>query len=434
MNARTALAWLAIIILSLLPVAALIFFGPLAGNLSAIEDYTHFFGQVTGLIGMTLFALSFVLSMRLGFVEEAFGGLDKVYRAHAIMGGLALVLILSHPLLLVLKFFPANSVLAASYLLPGKYISINLGIIALLGLLLLIFITFFISLKYNMWKLSHKLLGIFFILAVLHIFLVRGSASRDYIFTGYNAYVIITAVIGVGAFLYSLFIKGSAKRASYIVESVKARNEIYDITLAPVDRQLRYKAGQFVFVKFKNKKIGGEYHPFSIASRSGRPEIRIIIKKLGDYTARLNQLKKGDKAVVEGPYGRFHYNKPKVDQVWIAAGIGITPFIGLAEDFGVGKPDYKVSLYYTVKNADEFINLEEFKMIEEKNKDFRLFTRISSTQGRLGLSDIKSGSGKLAEKEFFLCGPEEFKEAMTSGLISEGVSKNSIFSEEFNFK
>lgn len=427
-------AWLIVVIISLLPVAALIFLGPAKTNLSAFGNLTHALGQISGLIGTTLFTLTFILSMRLNFIEEAFGGLDKVYKAHAIMGGLALLLILFHPLLLVAKFIPNNPSLAASYLLPGSHWSINLGVIALLGLLLLLIVTFFIGLKYNLWKLSHKLLGIIFILAMLHIFLVRETVAADYIFRGYYTYVIITAAIGIGAFLYSLFAKGALKRAPYTVLSIKQKNHVYDITLEPVKKALNYKAGQFVFLSFRSRKIGREYHPFSIACKTGEKNIRVVIKSLGDFTKKLEHVKKGDIVVVEGPYGRFNCRKTGIDQIWIAGGIGITPFIGLAEDFASKKPSIKVDLYYTVRHPDEFINLEEFKELENRNKNFRLFIRCSETEGRLELCDIESQCNDLKQKEFFICGPQGLKDAMISALMAKGVARDKIFSEEFNFK
>ena len=52
-------------------------------------------------------------------------------------------------------------------------------------------------------------------------------------------------------------------------------------------------------------------------------------KVLGDYTDHLNdKLKAGDAAIVEGAYGHFSSNYIKEsDLIWIAGGIGITPFL-----------------------------------------------------------------------------------------------------------
>ncbi|MCX5903436.1 MAG: ferric reductase-like transmembrane domain-containing protein, partial [Proteobacteria bacterium] len=65
------------------------------------EITTHSFGQLSGLIGMTLFALTFVLTTRIKKIENMFNGLDKMYKIHHTMGVISFILILFHPVLLV---------------------------------------------------------------------------------------------------------------------------------------------------------------------------------------------------------------------------------------------------------------------------------------------------------------------------------------------
>ena len=95
------------------------------------------------LSGITLFTINFILSTRLKFLEEIFGGLDKVYLVHGITGGIAFMLILAHPILLVINLIPNHLVQAASYFIPGGILSLDLGLFAILGFIALIIITFF---------------------------------------------------------------------------------------------------------------------------------------------------------------------------------------------------------------------------------------------------------------------------------------------------
>jgi predicted ferric reductase len=431
MKSKSTFGWIIIILISLIPMFLLFGLGP-QKNFD-YSDITHTLGQITGLVGMTLFALTFLLSTRLEFIENLFGGLDRVYKTHSILGSIALSLLLFHPILLVLKFIPNNISLAATYLLPGTDFSVNYGIIALLGMVLLIYLTFFSKLKYHAWKFTHEFFGLFFLFAVLHVFLVRDNIAQDYIFKGYFAYAIIVSFIGFVSFIYSLIIRRGAKRRLYSVESIKKPTEdIYDITLAHLDKPIEYNAGQFVFVSFFNKKTGGEHHPFSIASKSNNANIRIIIKNLGDFTSRLDNLRKGDKVRVEGPYGRFN-KQSKADQIWIAGGIGITPFMGMAEDMAE-KTKNHVDLFYSAKEQKEFANAEEFREIEKKNPNFHFFTKTTSKEGYLSAKEIIEKSGPVKDKEAYICGPEAFKEAIKKGLIDEGIHEDKIYWEEFNFR
>jgi len=265
--------------------------------------------------------------------------------------------------------------LAASYLLPGAHWSVNFGIVAILGFIGLIYLTLYTKIKYNHWKFSHKFLGAVFALAVLHIFLVRGDASRDFIFSGYYIYAIAVSVIGLGGFSYSLFIKERLlQEAVYIIESLKQDNQAYEITLVPEGKPLTYKSGQFIFVRFYNEYLSKEAHPFSIASKSNDHKLKVVVKNLGDFTSGIHNLKVGDKVSIEGPYGRFNYDRRDgIDQVWIAGGVGITPFLGMAEDLKDRKINMKIDLYYSVKDDKDFISLNNLKEVANSNKTSGLF-------------------------------------------------------------
>ncbi len=425
MKLKLVLAWTGIFIIAIIPILLLLFLGP--GDYSSI---THTLGQISGLVGMTLFALSFIFSTRAKWIENLFGGLDKVYPVHAIIGASSLVLLLAHPLLLVAKFITTNMALAAKYLLPGGLISVDLGIFALYGMIILLAITIYGKIKYNYWKFSHEFLGLLFILAILHIFLVRTTVARDYIFKGYYAYAIIVSIIGLGAFLYSLLRKKLFAK-KYKVSKVINYKNCFEISLEPVNKGIKFKSGQFVFVTFYNKSLPRESHPFSIAAPSGKGNVRIIAKNLGDFTGLLGKLNLGDAVRVEGPYGRFH-QKGFGNEVWVAGGIGITPFLGLAQDLK-NHSSGNIDLYYSVRSKDEFVCLDDLHELAHSNKKFRLFTWISNEQGYLSVEDIEKHT-PLKGNKFYLCGPDSLKIAIRKSLIKNNIPADDIHDERFAFK
>ncbi len=440
LKTRQFIGWAAIIIISLIPAFLWFRFGPGLADFRSYGNIVHSFGELFGLVGMTMFALTFVLSTRIKFIENIFGGLDKVYVVHGILGGTALLLILFHPIFLVMKFIPSNIKLAAIYLMPSSYWSVDFGILALLGLIVLVYITLFVKMRYHKWKFTHEFLGAVFILAVLHIFLVRGTVSSDYIFHGYYIYATAVSVLGIGAFCYSLFLKKRfIKNAVYSVSKIKQTQNFLEIDLTPEHKPLHYNSGQFIFVRFYNENLSDEPHPFSIASRSDSEVIRIIVKKLGDFTERLTHLKIGDKVSIEGPYGKFNVHTSKNrDQIWIAAGVGVVPFIGLAEDLlehaTKRSEKQRINLYYAAKNAEDFIGHETFTELARVFPNFKFILWESSKKGRLTLESIKNIEGEIKNKEFLMCGPAKFKEDIFTNLINLGVEKSHIHEEIFDFR
>jgi len=437
MKMKIIIGWTLLLLISLIPVFLWIYFGPGIEELTDYSSITHALGELFGLVGMTMLALTFMLSTRISWIEDIFSGLDKVYITHAILGGTALIFILAHPIFLVLKFIPSKIDLAAKYILPSSYWSVNFGIIALIGMITLIFITLFTKMKYHRWKFTHEFLGLMFIFAVLHIFLVRNNIAQDNIFDGYYIYATIVSITGLFGFSYSLFIKNRLfKNAIYSIKSIQKKDNFFKIVITPEHKPISYKAGQFVFLRFYNKNILKEAHPFSIASKSNDNEIVIVVKQLGDYTRKLIHLKKGDKVSVEGPYGRFDYKKfSKKDQVWIAGGIGITPFMGMAQNI-IDDPNLEgnITLFYSVKNKEELIGASLFEEIMQKTPKFRFIPWISQTEKKIIEKIIFNANGKLKNKEFFLCGPMGFKEDIIKNLVKNGVNKHNIHEEIFELR
>jgi len=429
MSRRALIGLIVLIIISMLPLIPWYFFSPVRGLAFNYENVTHSLGQMAALVGMTMFSLTFVLSTRIKAIDRLISGLDKAYSLHHILGSLAFILLLFHPILLVLKFVPTRIDLAARYLLPFHGISVDLGIIALGGMIALLAATYYMSIKYNYWLVSHKWLGLFFLVAIAHIFLVRGTASRDYIFTGYYAYVAVVSIIGASAFLYSLLLK-RVRLVKYRVKSVKVYSStVFDISLEPIRRPLRFQAGQFAFFRFH--RLGSEYHPYSIASATNSKTIRVMVKSLGDYTEKMGNVKKGDLVSVEGPYGGFTVKNHSDEMLWIGAGIGITPFLGMAKDIAQARSG-KARLFYCARTEDDLVAADElFALEKQSGKQFSIIPWCSSTKGRISLENFKP-LDKV--RSIYLCGSLAFKDSLISQFVKYGIPRANIHDEDFAFK
>jgi predicted ferric reductase len=142
----------------------------------------------------------------------------------------------------------------------------------------------------------------------------------------------------------------------------------------------------------------------------------------------LAKIRRGNKVWVEGPYGRFYSDVGK--QVWVAGGIGITPFLSMAEELPNSRKD--VDLYYSVTKRKELVVIDDLRSIQKLSKGrFRVHEWVSDEMGRLGIEAIK---GPYAGKAYFLCGPPGLKDSIKRGLLEKGVRRSMIMDEEFRFK
>ncbi|NIV13032.1 MAG: hypothetical protein GWN62_17635, partial [Aliifodinibius sp.] len=151
-------------------------------------------------MGFVLYTISLVLSTRIIWIEDLFGGLDKVYQTHHTIGKIAFFLILYHPLALAARWIPQDVGKALQYAFPiHRRLAINLGSWALLGFFLLMLFTLVIKIPYDKWKLTHKLTGIVFLFFVAHFFLLDELVSANLVLAIYLGFF---SLIGVASFLY----------------------------------------------------------------------------------------------------------------------------------------------------------------------------------------------------------------------------------------
>ena len=105
--------------------------------------------------------------------------------------------------------------------------------------------------------------------------------------------------------------------------------------------------------------IWPESRTFSIASFK-EDKMRFFIKKQGKYTHRIfNELKVGSCCTVKFPFGGLFDRKTLDDtHIFLAGGVGITPYFGLIEYFERMERLENLYLLYSVKIPEHFLYLD----------------------------------------------------------------------------
>ncbi|RMD77628.1 hypothetical protein D6810_00500, partial [Candidatus Dojkabacteria bacterium] len=223
---------------------------------------------------------------------------------------------------------------------------------------------------------------------------------------------------------------------------VEIKGNIIEFELSDESIKFKFKPGQFVnFSVVSNPKISKELHPFTISSMPGE-KIRFSVKNLGDFSKSLENLKVGDVVRIWGPHGMFGQDQsgqilfPSTKSVvFIAGGIGITPFLSILRYLRYRENVRPIYLIYSCKNEVDAIYLNELESISKEVKMLTIVNHQSDIEGFLDINYFKKLLGNnLTDFIFFVCGPKLMIRSITKMLQEEGVSKNQIKYEDFSFK
>src|SRR5919112_764306 len=354
----------------------------------------RYIGFILGVEAVQFMSWSLVLATVLPFQETAFGGLDRqaIWHRRTALVGVALALV--HSFLT----WPGKNATSLGSTLG------NIGLYGLLALILWALVSptsrfarwggplgWLARIPYDSWRSAHRLTGVFVILAMVHGFLEfppRLLQSPLVIIT----YLLICAV-GIGTFLYrELLMRYFLPRTEYAVGAV----ERPDTRTLVVDLEPR-----------------------------GEP---LAIRASGDETRRLYEvLQPGVTAVVAGPHGRFDYRRGGARQVWIAAGIGVTPFISWIRSLD-SSFDREVDLLYVVPNEHDAPFLEEIKDAAEQQPSLRVHLVPSQREGRLTPDQVaRVVQTPLDEVWIYMCGPAQMMRTFERRFGQLGVRRSRIF-------
>lgn len=418
---------LTIIALVILNIVVWLVFPPVYdGDPNFLRKYA---GEVIGSNNIVLMACSLFLATRPKWAEKYFGGLDKMYITHRHTGTAALLLIFVH-------------VLTVPISTTGWRLGNYLAVISFAGIVSIVLITLapripflnrLAGADYEDWKKLKRWIGIFFILGFFHSLTVDALDARTAI-----TWTMIFFIIGTVSYLYTEVFSGIFKKSlPYKVEAVEhPNNSSTEVTLRPKKEPIKkQRAGQFLFVRFPSDKALNQSHPFTISSAPAEDVLRLTIKASGNFTRDLfAKLKEGADAVIEGAYGMFDYKTGGMKQIWIAGGIGVTPFLSFIRDMN-GSLTHNIDFYYTVRHPEEALFLDEIKAADERNPRLKTHIRFSATEGSLTIDHIlKSTSGNIRDYHVYLCGPLPMIQAFEQKFLALGLPKRQIHFEEFNFR
>lgn len=207
-----------------------------------------------------------------------------------------------------------------------------------------------------------------------------------------------------------------------------------------------FRAGQAIDLTLLNPPetdAEGNTRAFSIVSAPFDPELMIATRMRDTAFKRvLRSIPLGTQVKIEGPSGSFtlHKNSAK-PAVFLAGGIGITPFFSMIRQADHDRLPHQLYLFYSNRSPDDGPFLDTLEELTKSNPNFHLVLTMtemskSSKQWTGETSFINGGMLKknlpdLQGPIYYIAGPPAMVTAMRQMLVQANVDEDDIRTEEF---
>ncbi len=430
---RRGTAIIVLVLILLLPGLLALWLYPLP--VDDAGDRLRWAGRIVGVLGLSCLLVNAALSSRLPGFDPWFGGLTRLWRLHHYIGAASFVLLMLHPLLLAYGALPASTGAAVGTLFPPLAdLWVWVGWLALLGMMVFLApsFAFFGAPHYQRWKGLHLVSGAVLVLALIHALPLSAMLPPVWAWSIWMLFGLVAA----SAFAYrALFSRRLARFPCRVSEVKPLASDVVEIGLRPEGSRLDYRPGQFVYLAHLDRELGigyNEQHPFTLSSAPQEDGLRLGIKDLGDLSGALQNIRPGAEVTVEGPYGDFF--PPDLDDraaLWLAGGIGITPFVGRARALGhLGGPPAQTTLVYCAENPSRSYYLDELRQIADSVPNFQVASHLFEREGALTADYLDTVCPDWRRREVFLCGPPGMLDHCRRMLRRAGVRR--FHTEEFD--
>ncbi len=434
-GAGRAAAWLAL--------HAFISVAPLALCFTEVMPSRGFvvnFSVALGFLALSVLGLQSALAARFSRATAPFG-IDAVLRYHRQISFLAVLAAFGHPVLLFLVSDRYRRLLD----IARDPVRAKLAWLSVTALALLMITSIWrraLRISYPLWHLLHSLLGVIIVLAALgHAFIV------DHYFG--MPWVRLVWVLYAAAFLWLAVWVRLVKplrlwrRPWRVAELWPEPGAGVTVALEPAaswrHRGFSFQAGQFAWILPGPTPFTLTYHPFSISSSALRPRVEFTVKQVGSFTRSFRRLKVGDRVYVDGPYGSFTLERhPGMGFVFLGAGVGVTPFLGMLATMADRKDTRPVWLFLGNRAEDQITGIRQLERLKGRLNltVVHVLSRASEDwEGERGRIRADVLDRHLPQHyrslQYFLCASPEAMRSMAAELRRIGVPGDRVHSEDF---
>lgn len=380
---------------------------------------------VTGWIGCGLLLSSLFLMIREPWLAAWLGGLEPMYLWHHRFGVGAYLALLVHPLALAADAWEESATLAWSALSPRQQDwPVWLGWASLLCMMAGLAVSLTPRVPYAAWRKLHHLLTASVIFGGAHLVVL-----------GLDWPLIWAPLLAIFFLLWRIFRAdyGWAAKPYAVTHTEHLGKDMVEVSLRPLAKSVTGLPGQFVLVAFfrgPHFQGCGEYHPYTISAIHSNGALSLGIKALGDCTRHLQFIETGVSARIQGPFGTFLEAPPPGPSLWVAGGIGITPFLAALRH---GPLTQQVHLLYLHRNESDAAYSDELSVLATRQPLLHL-VMVDCANCLPDLQTLLPAANELQKQECYLCGPDGLVNTTVAVLRKRGVDLDRIHFERFDFR
>ncbi|MCL4367289.1 RnfABCDGE type electron transport complex subunit D [Patescibacteria group bacterium] len=249
----------------------------------------------------------------------------------------------------------------------------------------------------------------------------------------------------LGGNIFSYLVSPKQRLMLKLREKIQIAPDIFDFQFVS-DQKLDFKAGQYLewTLPHQNPDDRGNRRFFTIASSPTESAIQMGIKfydQSSSFKQKMLSLQKGDEIVASQLAGEFTLPKdPQQKLVFIAGGIGITPFRSMIKYLLDLKQKRSIVLFYSNNKAEDIVYEDLFLQAYHQLgiKTVYTLTDLSNIpqnwwgeKGRITPQIIETEVPDYKERTFYISGPKKMVDSFKQVLSQMGLSSHQVKTDFF---
>lgn len=291
------------------------------------------------------------------------------------------------------------------------------------------------------WKWLHYLAYTIFYLSALHA--IQYAFLNPLSLMHWSRYVMISLAFLVVILQFSAFTKtiivqrkrSKPQKYAKLKAKISGRKEVakgtYEISFS-LQKEHLFTPGQHTGVnlpKLLYKDPKGKYRVFSIVNTlHEKKKISVAFRNTkSGFKKTLLDLPLKTNVELDSATGYFTLPTEKKDIIFIAGGIGITPFMSMIRHTIKKDLPHNITLHYSNRNKESAAYLQELRELDEKHKRFTLKEHYEENLFKQAIKSAEHPEKKL----WYIAGPPGMLPEIKNILFSSKVHQDNIITEEF---